>query len=111
MSTTSPNVSACRHCFYYQVEGRRGGTCNQLGVPVQAQWKACPLATPCFAESPAIANEEGLYQPALASVMEMIPVVAEMIPTVAALDSATAAEVIPIAGAARRLVCPPSLMA
>ncbi|MBD1910207.1 MULTISPECIES: hypothetical protein [unclassified Leptolyngbya] len=104
MSSISPKVSACRHCLYYQVEGRRGGNCHQLGVPVQAQWKACPLATPCFAESSVKTDEDLLYQPALTPVMEVIP-------TVAVMEVPTAADVIPIAGAVRRLVRPPSLMA
>ena len=41
-------TSACRYCRYYQPEGRRGGTCQQLGVPVRASWKACTLAMPPF---------------------------------------------------------------
>lgn len=40
--------SACRHCQFYNPEGRRGGLCSQLGVPVQAEWKSCHLATPAF---------------------------------------------------------------
>jgi hypothetical protein len=40
--------SACRHCQFYNPEGRRGGICSQLGVPVQAEWKSCHLATPAF---------------------------------------------------------------
>lgn len=51
MSTIRSGISSCRHCFYYQVEGRRGGTCTQLGVPVQACWQACPLAAPLFART------------------------------------------------------------
>lgn len=44
-------TSACRYCRHYQPEGRRGGSCQQLGVPVQASWKACSLALPPFAPS------------------------------------------------------------
>ncbi len=44
-------ASACRYCRHYQPEGRRGGTCHQLGAPVQATWKACSLALPPFAPS------------------------------------------------------------
>ncbi|WGV24512.1 hypothetical protein [Halotia branconii] len=44
-------TSACRYCRHYKPEGRRGGTCQQLGVPVQASWKACSLALPPFAPS------------------------------------------------------------
>ncbi|MEH2278676.1 MAG: hypothetical protein V7K40_28805 [Nostoc sp.] len=44
-------ASACKYCRHYQPEGRRGGTCQQLGAPVQASWKACPLALAPFAPS------------------------------------------------------------
>ncbi|MBD2450714.1 hypothetical protein H6G76_27010 [Nostoc sp. FACHB-152] len=44
-------TSACRYCRHYQPEGRRGGTCQQLGASVQASWKACSLALPPFAPS------------------------------------------------------------
>lgn len=40
--------SACRHCQFYNPEGRRGGMCSQLGVPVKAEWKFCHLATLAF---------------------------------------------------------------
>lgn len=49
MSKFTTNVSACRHCRFYQGEGRRGGQCKQLSAPVQASWVACPLAAPLFA--------------------------------------------------------------
>ncbi|HLO50320.1 MAG TPA: hypothetical protein VK211_18030 [Kamptonema sp.] len=42
-------TSACRHCRYYTPEGRRGGVCQQLNVPVQSGWAACALAIPPFA--------------------------------------------------------------
>jgi hypothetical protein len=48
MEKTHSFTSACRYCRYYQPEGRRGGSCQQLGVEVQGQWKACVLATPPF---------------------------------------------------------------
>ncbi|MBW4631497.1 MAG: hypothetical protein KME30_06230 [Iphinoe sp. HA4291-MV1] len=44
-------TSACRYCRYYKPEGRRGGICQQLGAPVQGNWKACSLAIPPFAPS------------------------------------------------------------
>ena len=44
-------TSACRSCRHFTPEGRRGGTCQQLGVPVQASWKACALAVPVFSTS------------------------------------------------------------
>lgn len=48
METTNCLTSSCRYCHYYQPEGRRGGMCQQLGVPVQGKWKACCLALPTF---------------------------------------------------------------
>jgi hypothetical protein len=48
MKTANFITSSCRYCRYYQAEGRRGGVCNQLNVPVQAQWKACTLAARPF---------------------------------------------------------------
>jgi hypothetical protein len=44
-------TSACRYCRHYQPEGRRGGTCGQLGAPVQGSWKACCFALPPFTPS------------------------------------------------------------
>jgi hypothetical protein len=44
MKTATFLTSSCRHCRYYQGQGRRGGMCQQLGVPVQSHWKACVLA-------------------------------------------------------------------
>ncbi len=38
----------CRHCRYYQPEGRRGGSCSRLGVSVLSNWKACLLACSPF---------------------------------------------------------------
>ena len=51
MTTLNFSTSVCRHCRYYQVEGRRGGMCEQLSVPVRGGWKACSLALPAFASS------------------------------------------------------------
>ncbi|MCW6034866.1 hypothetical protein K4A83_01060 [Spirulina subsalsa FACHB-351] len=44
-------TSTCRLCSYYQPEGRRGGLCAQLGVPVKGCWKACSLAVQPFAHT------------------------------------------------------------
>jgi hypothetical protein len=44
-------ISNCRQCAHYTPEGRRGGNCGQLGVPVQGCWKSCRLAIPPFASS------------------------------------------------------------
>ncbi|MEL6928223.1 MAG: hypothetical protein AAFO95_06290 [Cyanobacteria bacterium J06600_6] len=42
------STSACRYCRYYEPEGRRGGSCQLLGVPVESSWKACSFATSPF---------------------------------------------------------------
>ena len=41
----------CRHCRYYRPEGKRGGQCQMLGVPVRGLWSACGLAVAPFAPS------------------------------------------------------------
>lgn len=65
MSNSNCPTSACRYCRHFTPEGRRGGTCQQLGVPVSGGWKACSLALPAFA--PSWEGLEGLglwqYQP------------------------------------------------
>jgi hypothetical protein len=51
MKTAHFLTSSCRYCRYYQSEGRRGGTCQQLGVPVQPHWKACHLGVRPFSST------------------------------------------------------------
>jgi hypothetical protein len=51
MDELTRTTSACQHCRSYAPEGRRGGHCQQLGVPVGGSWKACSLAIPPFAPS------------------------------------------------------------
>lgn len=48
MNAAEHNISSCRHCLFYQSEGRRGGQCQQLGVKVQGQWQVCSLAASPF---------------------------------------------------------------
>ena len=48
MEETNFSTSACRFCRFYNPEGRRGGSCQRLGVPVQGSWKACTLASHPF---------------------------------------------------------------
>lgn len=43
--------SICRHCRFYQSEGRRGGHCQQMEALVRGSWQACALALPPFAPS------------------------------------------------------------
>lgn len=58
MKTINFLASACRYCRHYQPQGRRGGTCQLLGVGVQGSWKACALALPAFA--PSLEGLEGI---------------------------------------------------
>ncbi|HBQ99607.1 MULTISPECIES: hypothetical protein [unclassified Roseofilum] len=51
MNNSNCQTSACRYCRHFTPEGRRGGNCQQLNVPVRGGWKACPLAIPAFAPS------------------------------------------------------------
>lgn len=50
--------TTCRFCRFYYSEGRRGGTCEKLNVPVRGFWRACPLAAaiPSREHQPAIAT-------------------------------------------------------
>ena len=51
MDVTQFGISCCQRCRYYTLEGRRGGHCSQLNVPVQGKWSACSLAVPFFIKS------------------------------------------------------------
>lgn len=51
MKSVNDVISTCRHCQFYRSEGRRGGYCQQLTVPVQSGWKSCSLATAPFASN------------------------------------------------------------
>ena len=48
MNEINFSASTCRFCRFYQPEGRRGGACQMLGVPVESSWKACALAASPF---------------------------------------------------------------
>lgn len=51
MKSAQCQVSFCSRCRFYNPEGRRGGLCSQLGVPVESHWTSCALAMPVFAAS------------------------------------------------------------
>ena len=51
MNSSGESVTACRLCDHYNPEGRRGGICNKLDVPVQPAWGACRLAVHPFQQS------------------------------------------------------------
>lgn len=74
MKSLSLPISACRYCRYYQPEGRRGGMCQILEVPVHGNWKACALAIPTFA-SAWEALEEMMMLPDVSPLLASSPVV------------------------------------
>ncbi|MBE9061768.1 hypothetical protein [cf. Phormidesmis sp. LEGE 11477] len=47
MAASNCEISRCGLCRFYAHEGRRGGHCSQLSVPVNARWTAC-----CFSDAP-----------------------------------------------------------
>ncbi len=51
MKSAQCQVSFCSRCRFYTPEGRRGGQCGQLGVPVEGRWMPCALAVPTFASA------------------------------------------------------------
>lgn len=73
----TPLTSACRHCRYYLPEGRRGGQCQQLSVPVQSQWKACSLAVSPFESSWENIEELPLWQEQVVTLPEPAVAVSE----------------------------------
>jgi hypothetical protein len=64
MKTMGCQISCCSRCRHYTPEGRRGGHCSQLGVPVQGRWQACSLSMPVFMTPlPELSALEFLPQP------------------------------------------------
>ena len=51
MNSLGNSVTACRLCQHYSPEGRRGGYCGKLDVPVLSKWEACSLAAHPFEPS------------------------------------------------------------
>ncbi|HAX78300.1 MAG TPA: hypothetical protein DCY88_21380 [Cyanobacteria bacterium UBA11372] len=68
-----PIASACRSCRYYTPEGRRGGNCQQLGVPVRGGWQACSLAIPAFAPSGEHLEKMLIWQKEIYMLREVLP--------------------------------------
>lgn len=51
MESLNSPATTCQHCRHYTPQGRRGGMCQRLSVPVTSSWKSCPLMVPPFAPS------------------------------------------------------------
>ncbi len=72
-AASSSQISTCRYCRFYHLEGRRGGHCSQLNVNVQSRWAACSLAQSTFVSAltqELNAPEEVNLEP----VLEVVPV-------------------------------------
>ncbi|MDX2254186.1 MAG: hypothetical protein NW214_01585 [Pseudanabaenaceae cyanobacterium bins.39] len=71
MNSLDNQVTACRLCQHYKPEGRRGGMCNRLDVPVLANWESCSLAAHPFELSwQASNNINSLLQDSLQNINE-----------------------------------------
>jgi len=57
MTASKCEVSRCGLCRFYVHEGRRGGMCSQLDVPVSSRWKACRLAVSPFSTALQVVGE------------------------------------------------------
>lgn len=73
MKSFNSLTSACRYCQHYEPEGRRGGHCQQLGVPVRGSWKSCSLASPAFASSWASLEEIMIWSDESLRVPDTLP--------------------------------------
>ncbi|HEY9808170.1 MAG TPA: hypothetical protein V6D13_02415 [Halomicronema sp.] len=73
MKTLNCLTSACRHCRFYQPQGRRGGHCSQLDAPVRGTWKACSLAIPPFAPSWENLETIKLWEQEMLGIPELLP--------------------------------------
>ncbi len=69
MEHSSTNVSTCRFCSHYDPQGRRGGECRKLSVPVRGYWRACPLAMAAFL------SDQPAPTPVSTTVRPMLPTV------------------------------------
>ncbi|MCT7948782.1 hypothetical protein NG798_03180 [Ancylothrix sp. C2] len=74
MKTLNCLTSACRHCRFYQPQGRRGGHCAQLDAPVRGTWKACSLAIPPFAPSWETLEEIKVWEEEMLGVPQLLPI-------------------------------------
>lgn len=70
-------TSACRHCRHYTPEGRRGGFCNLLSVPVESHWEACSLAVAPFGPSWENLEDIELWQEQTVTLQEVAVTLAE----------------------------------
>lgn len=87
----APITSACRHCRHYTPEGRRGGLCQQLNVPVQSSWTACSLALPPFTPAWEIIEEMVMWQQQTATLRESLVIQCSDFPETAEDAPGTAA--------------------
>ncbi|BAW96136.1 hypothetical protein NIES970_10590 [[Synechococcus] sp. NIES-970] len=50
MKPPSCSTSTCKHCRYFQAEGRRGGICKRFETFAAGDWTSCDFALPIFGE-------------------------------------------------------------
>jgi hypothetical protein len=76
MNSSGNSITACRLCQHYSPEGRRGGLCGKLDVPVQPSWDACSLAAHPFTDWQSSHEFNSLIQESLTeSLQETIAIV------------------------------------
>lgn len=85
----NPVTLACRSCRFYTPEGRRGGHCQQLGVPVRGGWSACSLALPPFAPSWESLEELLGWQKEVLMLQEVLPLESSQLEEAQPLSTAT----------------------
>ncbi|MEB3281478.1 MAG: hypothetical protein VKK42_21405 [Lyngbya sp.] len=74
MEASHTSTSCCRCCQHYTPEGRRGGNCSQLHVPVKGGWKACNLAMLAFSMSWEEAHKIVVLPQKTEAIPETVPV-------------------------------------
>lgn len=74
MQASHTLTSYCRCCQHYTPEGRRGGQCSQLHVPVKGSWKTCHLAMLAFSSWEEEAQKMAVLPQKAEVVPETVPV-------------------------------------
>lgn len=73
LSCPGSTCQHCRFCRNFIPEGRRGGICQQLGVPVRSNWKACSIALPAFAPSWGMLEKVKLWEQQIPTTPDLVP--------------------------------------
>jgi len=94
MKRVTETISTCRYCHFYQIEGRRGGSCQRLGVPVQGNWKVCAVAALPFAQAQPLRSDSACIEtwagmPTLVSTVTSMGTSADPQPSLSELPRST----------------------